>query len=154
MAKSIIKEIIIILLLVIAIILALGVLFYDYIPTREVVPVPEKYTVPDTIKEELASEVSDLDNTPVANYEITESDLDLYEKTKSYDAGKVNPFSSTAITSTDTGKPANSSGTSNNTTTTNENNTTNDKNSNKQEKNPITGETNVTGTIYEDTGKK
>lgn len=154
MAKSIIKEIIIILLLVIAIILALGVLFYDYIPTREVVPVPEAYTVPDTIKEELATEVSDFDNTPVANYEITESDLDLYEKTKSYDAGKVNPFSSTAITSTDTGKPANSSGNSNTTSNaTKEDNTTNED-SNKKETNPITGETNVTGTIYEDTGKK
>lgn len=153
MAKSIIKEIIIILLLVIAIILALGVLFYDYIPTREVVPVPEKYTVPDTIKEELASEVSDLDNTPVANYEITESDLDLYEKTKSYDAGKVNPFSSTAITPTETGKPANSSGTTNNTNNTASENTIT-KDNNKQENNPITGEANVTGTIYEDTGKK
>lgn len=148
MNKSIIKEIIIMLLLVIAIILVLGVLFYDYIPTREVVPVPEAYTVPETVKEELASEISEFDDTPVANYEITESDLDLYEKTKSYDAGKVNPFSSTAITATDTNKGANSSGTSN-TTTPNKN-----ESNNNQTPNPITGETNVTGTIYENTGSK
>lgn len=147
MTKSIVKEIIIILLLLIAIILALGVLFYDYIPTREVVPVPEAYTVPETIKEELASELSDFDDTPVANYEITESDLDLYEKTKSYDAGKVNPFSSTAITSTDTSKPSNNGETSNKSNSATEKNMTNDNS--KEETNPITGETNVTGTIYE-----
>ena len=38
MVKSIIKEIIIMLLLCVAILLILGVLFYDYIPSNKVVP--------------------------------------------------------------------------------------------------------------------
>ena len=51
--KSIIKEIIIILLLCIAICLILGVIFYNYIPVNIVVPSNvEAYTTSDTIKED------------------------------------------------------------------------------------------------------
>ena len=45
MVKSIIKEIIIVLLLLIAIILALGVLFYEYIPSNKTVPSVANFTL-------------------------------------------------------------------------------------------------------------
>jgi len=51
--KSVLKEIIIILLLCCAICLILGVVFYDYIPTNKVIPsTVEPYTTSNTIKEE------------------------------------------------------------------------------------------------------
>ena len=49
--KSVLKEIIIILLLCCAICLILGVVFYDYIPTNKVIPsTVEPYTTSNTIK--------------------------------------------------------------------------------------------------------
>ena len=53
MIKSIIKEIIIVLLLLVAVVLALGVLFYDYIPMNKIVPSVASYTTSEEIKKEL-----------------------------------------------------------------------------------------------------
>ena len=53
MLKSVIKEIIIILLLSIAILLILGIFFYDYIPINQTVPTKEAYVTPNTVKEEI-----------------------------------------------------------------------------------------------------
>ena len=47
MAKSIIKEIIIILLLSLAIILVLGILLYEYVPTNKTIPNSSSYTTPE-----------------------------------------------------------------------------------------------------------
>ena len=92
MVKSIIKEIIIILLLLVAIILALGVLFYDYIPTNKQVPSVANYSTPQSVRKELNESVTE-DETVLVTYAITESDLKTYEKTKEYTKGKANPFS-------------------------------------------------------------
>ena len=54
MLKSVGKEIVIILLLSVAIILILGILFYDYIPINRVVPPREEYATPDNIKNEIS----------------------------------------------------------------------------------------------------
>lgn len=92
MVKSIIKEIIIVLLLLIAIILALGVLFYEYIPSNKTVPSVATYTTSQSVKDELNEQVTE-DEAVLVTYEITESDLKTYEKTKEYTKGKANPFS-------------------------------------------------------------
>lgn len=91
--KTIFKEIIIILLLILAIMLILGVFLYDYIPMNKVVPKIEQYEAPNNIKEELEENVEETENsmTPII-YEINNSDLNSYEKTKDYQKGKVNPF--------------------------------------------------------------
>ena len=99
--KKVMKEIIIMLLLILAILLVLGIFFYDYIPMNKVVPKIEPYEAPDNIKKELEESINDTQNTmaPIV-YEITDKDLNLYEKTKDYQKGKVNPFGN-AITPTE-----------------------------------------------------
>lgn len=91
--KSVIKEIFIILLLCCAICLILGIIFYDYLPTNKVVPsTVEAYKTSNTIKEEINQNSTFSKNETIV-LEITDSDLDLYKKDKSYDSGKANPFS-------------------------------------------------------------
>ena len=53
MAKNVIKELIIILLLCLAIILILGILLYEYVPMTKTIPNPVSYTVPEGVEEEL-----------------------------------------------------------------------------------------------------
>ena len=55
-AKNIIKELIIFLLLVLAIILILGVLLYEYVPTNKIIPEKVSYTTPENIKSELQTD--------------------------------------------------------------------------------------------------
>ena len=57
MIKSVIKEIFIMILLGIAIILILGILFYDYIPSNKLVPVKEAYETPNDVKEEINEQI-------------------------------------------------------------------------------------------------
>ncbi len=96
--KTIIKEIIIVLLLVLAILLVLGVFLYDYIPMNKVVPKIEQYEAPNNIKEELEEIIEDNQNTmtPIIR-EINNKDLTIYEKSKDYQKGKVNPFADTSV---------------------------------------------------------
>ncbi|MCI9365740.1 MAG: hypothetical protein HFJ54_03920 [Clostridia bacterium] len=91
MVKSIIKEIIVILLLLLAITLALGVLFYDYIPSNKAVPSIETYSTSESIQTELDEQIKD-DEAVLVTYEITSGDLKNYEKTNQYEKGKANPF--------------------------------------------------------------
>lgn len=134
MVKTAIKEIIIVLLLVLAILLILGIFLYDYIPMNKVVPKIEQYEVPNNVKEELQQSVDDTEKTmtPII-YEINNSDLKIYEKTKDYQKGNVNPFaditnSNTVTTdengnnaSNGTGSANTSNGTANNASTSNNN---------------------------------
>lgn len=92
------KEIVIILLLILAILLVLGVFLYDYIPMNKVVPKIEQYEAPNNVKQELQESIEDEQNTmqPIV-YEINNSDLNLYERAKDYDKGKVNPFGNTTV---------------------------------------------------------
>lgn len=94
MSKSIIKEIIIILLLCLAIIVVLGLLLYDYVPMAKVVPEPVSYTTPEDVKEELVQAGEVDDNQVIMTYEVNSSDLNNYERIKNYNPGKANPFSS------------------------------------------------------------
>ena len=98
--KSVLKEIIIILLLCCAICLILGVLFYDYIPTNKVVPsTVEAYATSNTIKEEINQEITEFQKQTVV-MEITDSDLKVHKQENSYDSGKLNPFAKSSANAT------------------------------------------------------
>lgn len=97
MTKTIIKEIGIVLLLLIAILLLMAILFYDYFPNSKTVPVKvQAYNIPEDIKQELGNSIDDEQNI-VRTYYIDNSDLDLYESTNDYDKGKANPFADYSI---------------------------------------------------------
>ena len=138
MIKSIIKEVFIMLLLCIAILLILGILFYDYIPTNKVIPEKEAYSTPNNVKEEINEQITEIEKT-VISYEITDSDLNIYKKSSDYKPGKPDPFSLVETTS----------GSSNSGYTTGNSNT----NNTNQEKNETTN-ANSTGTFFNDEGIK
>ena len=93
MAKKVIKEIIIMLLLVLAIILILGVLLYEYVPSNKIIPDEVAYTTPEAVQEEL-SKSENVDNDEVIlTYSVDSTDLDNYERINTYVPGKPNPFS-------------------------------------------------------------
>ena len=135
MLKSVIKEIFIILLLSIAILLVLGILFYDYIPINRVVPEREAYTTPNEVKNEISEDIAESEKIEVT-YEVTDADLNIYKQTGSYTEGKSNPFSLES--------------------TTDENNT-NDGNSDQntnENNNSGTVDKNSTGTFFNNEGIK
>lgn len=93
MFKTIFKEICIILLLCVAIVLVLGVIFYDYIPTNKAVPNKlSAYVTPQEVKTEIDEQVAEINKVEVS-YEITGTDINLYKQTHSYTPGKIDPFS-------------------------------------------------------------
>ena len=132
MAKTILKEVIIFLLLLIVIALMLGVLFYDYIPNNKIVPTALKpYELSEEVQEELNETMSRSSENIVKTYYIDSSDLSVYASTKDYNKGKVNPFedytSQQTTNSTVTNNKENTTSTSNST----ENQTSNIANRNE-----------------------
>lgn len=90
--KSLIKELIIILLLTIIIGLILCIIFYNYLPFNKIVPSKvEAYVTPGTVKEEINEDIVEYPKQNIV-FEITDSDLTLYKQSQSYDPGKSNPF--------------------------------------------------------------
>ena len=134
MAKNVIKDIIIVLLLCLAIILILGILLYEYAPMSKTVPNPVSYTTPENVQQELANTTSVDDSQIIMTYEVDSTDLRNYERINDYQQGKANPFSSyeasgenTTTNGSSTGgstssgsstSSSNSSGTTNSNTTT------------------------------------
>ena len=107
MVKTVLKEIIIILLLCIAILLILSILFYDYNPLNKIVPNKIAYSTPEEIKNEIEqNEVKDIleDGVNIV-YSIDSLDLNIYKKSNSYVPGKANPFAEVAeqVTGSGTG---------------------------------------------------
>lgn len=140
MVKSIIKEIFIMLLLCIAIVLILGILFYDYIPTNRVIPTKEAYVTPNDVKVEINEQITEIEKTEIS-YEVTDADLNIYKQSSSYKPGKKDPFSLTE--------------TSEGTTNTNNNGDNNsDDKKNEEQKNDTTVNQNSTGTFFNETGIK
>lgn len=139
MAKNVIKELIIILLLCLAIILLLGILMYEYVPISKTIPNPVSYSAPEEVQKELSDTSEDVllsFNNNGSNEEIDSSDLNNYEKINNYQPGKANPFSSyTSSTSGENttlggssngvGGAENNNSTSTGTATNNDTNTTN-----------------------------
>lgn len=92
MVKTIAKETGIVILLIIAVILVIGILFYEYIPNNKTIPAKIKqYTLPQEVKTELQESVYQEQNI-VKTYYIDSSDLSIYEASNDYDKGKSNPF--------------------------------------------------------------
>lgn len=156
MAKSIIKELIIVLLLCLAIIIILGILLYEYVPMVKTLPNQVSYTTPQEAKEELA-EASEVDESQVVmTYEVNSADLNNYKKVQKYKPGKANPFSSyeqstTGTNTTEngsTGSDNSNSGTSSNATTGNSS-SSNSNGSSSSENTTTSG-----GKFFQDTGTK
>ena len=142
MAKSILKEIIITLLLCLAILLVLSILFYDYNPLNKIIPNKIAYSTPEEIRNEIEqNEVKDvLEGGVNIVYSIDSSDLNIYKKSNSYVAGKQNPFAEIAEELTEeTG----------NGQTVNKKNEATSNNITNTSKNPDS-----TGTFLNNTGKK
>jgi len=94
MIKSIIKESFIMLLLIIAIILVLGIILYDYNPGTQIIPSEvAEYTLPQGMQEELDATIKEAEKQNIIKtYKVDSSDLKEYERTNDYEKGKVNPF--------------------------------------------------------------
>lgn len=93
MAKSIIKEIIIVLLLIFAILLLMGVLLYEYVPSNKQLPEAISYTTPQNVKEKLVSIEGVDEDQVILTYELNQADLYNYQRINEYRPGKSNPFS-------------------------------------------------------------
>ncbi len=94
MAKTIFKEVLIILLVCVAIILLMAVIFYNYIPTNKVIPAKvTAYKLPQNVEDIINETTVDSLNMTTVNYTIDNSDLNRYEEAKSYNPGKADPFS-------------------------------------------------------------
>lgn len=93
MAKTIFKEIMIILLICIAIVLIMAVLFYNYIPTNKIIPSKvTAYQTPENIQTEIAEDTIGSYTTQEKEYTIENTDLNKYQAVQSYNPGKPDPF--------------------------------------------------------------
>lgn len=156
MAKSIIKELIIVLLLCLAIIIILGILLYEYVPMVKTLPNQVSYTTPQEAKEELA-EASEVDESQVVmTYEVNSADLNNYKKVQKYKPGKANPFSSYEQSTTGTNTTENgSTGSGNSNSGSNSNATTgNSSSSNSSGSSSSENTTTSGGKFFQDTGTK
>ena len=138
MAKTIVREIIITLLLCLAIIVILGVLLYGYVPANKVMPEKVSYTTPANIKEELNKNDSVDESEVILTYEVDSTDLSNYQKIKDYKPGKTNPFSSFQKEDENAegnNTTSNSAGTTNKNTTSSGNSTTTKNETSKNKNN-------------------
>lgn len=147
MAKTIFKEIIIMLLLCLAIIIVLGLLLYDYVPMSKIVPEPVSYTTPEEVQQEL-KEAGEVDESQVImTYQVDSTDLNNYKTINKYKPGKANPFSSYEENEKDkTTDTKNNEKNSGNDST---NNTSNKENDKKNE-----NTTKSEGNFFQDKGTK
>ena len=131
MVKSFFKELAIILLLILAIMVLLAVLFYDYMPNSKTVPAKvEAYKLSEDVKAELEKDMENAKTDEIVKtYQLDAIDIEHYERTKEYNKGKVNPFAQYS-TGTASGSTTNSGTTSGNGTSSNNNNTNNNNNDN------------------------
>lgn len=93
MAKIVIREMMIILLICLANILILGVLLYKYVPSNKIIPETVSYTTPETVQEELSKSENVENDEIILTYSVNSTDLDNYERINTYVPGKPNPFS-------------------------------------------------------------
>lgn len=91
---SIVKQIFISLLLLIVLCLALAIAFYQFLPSNKVVPTKvTAYATPQNIISEVTEDATEKEFKPQElTYYISDHDLDLYQRAKSYNPGKSDPF--------------------------------------------------------------
>ena len=153
MAKTIIRETIIILLLCLAIILVLGVVLYNYVPSNKIVPQEVSYTQTEEVKKAI-QESADAENSQIIlTYKIDETDLDNYEKQVDYSSGKANPFSSYQQEQVNTTTDENNQ-TAGNQTTTNSSTSSNTNGNSATGNNTTKTNTTENKTLFPDTGTK
>ena len=156
MAKNVIKEIIIILLLCLAIILVLGVLLYEYVPMTKTIPNPVSYTVPEGVEEELQDTSDDvLMSFANSSEQIDSTELNNYERINNYQPGKADPFSSyqeqtTSSTNGENTTTGNSSTGNSGSASTNSNSGTSSSSSSSSN----SGSTTAGGHFFQDKGTK
>ncbi len=153
MIKTIVRETTIILLIILAIILTLCVLLYDYVPTDVQVPETKTYATSANIQEELASDIAAETTSVVLTYEIDGTDLNNYERIKEYEPGKVNPFSSYEVESSDIDTNQNAEGNTSNSDNSTEN-TTGNTQTNSGSSIPNENTTSGSGSYFKNTGTK
>ena len=111
MVKSVFKELVIVLLLCLAIVLILGILFYEYIPIGKEIPEQINYSTSETVTKQI-EEADELEKKKKKNSTATEDiksdDLNNYRRTQDYVPGKANPF---AAYDTSSGSTTNGSST-------------------------------------------
>ncbi len=159
MGKSVLKEIIIILLLSLAILLVLGILFYDHIPILKTLPQEVEYTTSEEVKS-LTSNSNIDEQTVVMTYSVDSTDLNNYQRSQDYVPGKPDPFSSsstssesdnTGATNSATGEPT----TNNSSSSSAENNSTNTNNSDSTNSGTNQNTTDSSnGILFKDDGSK
>lgn len=95
MEKGVLRQVLITLLVLIALILVLAIIFYQFLPTNKIVPVKvTEYKTPESVSQEINDNTSEQEFSSVNELlEITDSDLSKYKSTKSYNPGKSDPFS-------------------------------------------------------------
>ncbi len=111
MVKSVFKELVIVLLLCLAIVLILGILFYEYIPIGKEIPEQINYSTSETVTKQIeeADELEKEDGkNSTATEDIKSDDLNNYRRTQDYVPGKANPF---AAYDTSSGSTTNGSST-------------------------------------------
>ena len=135
MAKNIIKEIIIILLLTLAIILILGVLLYEYVPANKIIPEKVSYTTPEEVKTELETEVNEQEEELYVDYHIDSTQLNNYKKIQEYVPGRKNPFGEVGTEETSTVTNDENQNNSNSSNKENTGSTTNSGNGNIEQEN-------------------
>ena len=111
--KMILKEIMITLLMCVAILLILGIVFYDYNPLSKIIPNRIAYTTPNEVKSEIDSpeEKDILDDSFNVVYSIDNADLQKYKKSKRYAPGREHPFAALDVNNGQTPVNAVTSGT-------------------------------------------
>lgn len=150
MAKGIIKELIIVLILCLAIILILGILLYKYVPMSKTLPNEVAYVTPEEVEKELLN-TSDLDESQVVmTYEVNSDDLNNYTRIQDYKPGKANPFSSYESSSSSTeGGSSNSNGSNGTSSSSSSSSSSNSSQSNSSEETSTSG-----GRFFQDKGTK
>ncbi len=153
MAKTVLKEIIIILLLCLAIILILGILLYEYVPIAKVIPEEVSYTTPENIQKEISEE--DKVEPVIYTYEVQSEDLNAYKRIQEYQPGKANPFSDLSTQAGEGTQNSNSSngGTNNSGNSSNSNNSSSSNSGNSSTTNSNSN-TSSSGGYYPDKGTK
>lgn len=116
-----IKDFIISLAMIFAILLVLSILLYDKTSLTKIVPVAEEYKLSDKMNEEMQEQVLEENKDLITTYYLDASDLRKYEKSsEQYRKGKANPFAEESSEAEE-----NNSNSTNASTSTKKNETTN-----------------------------
>ena len=98
-ASKVTREAFTFILLLAAVVITLGLLLYDFIPTETEMPDTLEYVSEAKVtstKQAIAdagySIGGDEGESLLRSYTVTQTDLDMYEAKKSYKSGKINPF--------------------------------------------------------------